>query len=172
MLAVRRLSASYSRGKLTVEAGKQFVRWGKTDVLNPTDRFAPRDFLNVVDTEFLGDHRGAGDLWDAGQHHRSRVVAEADTESRAVAQSAVGRAAAGNSDRGGGAAFPGGPQFGARWNHIGTAVEYSFSFYNGYDHLPLYDTQLEFAPFQVDALRIRNCGCTGATPPSRCRTSR
>ena len=42
--AVRRLSATYTRGKLTIEAGKQFIRWGKTDVLNPTDRFAPRDF--------------------------------------------------------------------------------------------------------------------------------
>src|SRR4051812_33564149 len=52
--AVRRLSATYSRGKLTIEAGKQFVRWGKTDVLNPTDRFAPRDFVNVLDNEFLG----------------------------------------------------------------------------------------------------------------------
>src|SRR5262249_46042139 len=49
----RRLSATYTRGKLTIEAGKQFVRWGKTDVLNPTDRFAPRDFLNVVDSDFL-----------------------------------------------------------------------------------------------------------------------
>ena len=35
-------------------AGKQFVRWGKADVLNPTDRFAPRDLLEVVDNDFLG----------------------------------------------------------------------------------------------------------------------
>src|SRR5204862_8126369 len=52
-LAARRLSATYTRGKLTLEAGKQLIRWGKADVLNPTDRFAPRDFLNVVDSEFL-----------------------------------------------------------------------------------------------------------------------
>jgi hypothetical protein len=26
-IAVRRLSATYSKGKLTVEAGKQFIRW-------------------------------------------------------------------------------------------------------------------------------------------------
>src|SRR5882762_1714814 len=36
--AVRRLSASYSRGPLSLELGKQIVRWGKTDILNPTDR--------------------------------------------------------------------------------------------------------------------------------------
>ena len=34
--------------------------------------------------------------------------------------------------------YPGGAQFGARWNHIGTAAEYSLSFYDGYDHLPLF----------------------------------
>src|SRR5579862_3537046 len=50
---VRRLSATYHRGPLTVEAGKQFIRWGKADILTPTDRFAPQDFLNVVDTDYL-----------------------------------------------------------------------------------------------------------------------
>ena len=38
---------------LTLELGKQFIRWGKADILNPTDRFAPRDFLNVPTTDFL-----------------------------------------------------------------------------------------------------------------------
>ena len=53
-LAVRRLDATLTRGPLTLQVGKQFVRWGKTDILNPTDRFAPRDYLTVVDSEFLG----------------------------------------------------------------------------------------------------------------------
>ena len=52
-LAVRRLSVAAHRGGLTFEAGKQFVRWGKADILNPTDRFAPRDLLEVVDNEVL-----------------------------------------------------------------------------------------------------------------------
>jgi hypothetical protein len=30
------------------------IRWGKADILNPTDRFAPREYLNVVDNDFLG----------------------------------------------------------------------------------------------------------------------
>ena len=34
--------------------GKQPVRWGKTDILVPTDRFAPRDYLEVTDNDFLG----------------------------------------------------------------------------------------------------------------------
>src|SRR5712692_7699263 len=52
-LSVRRLTASLTRGAFTVDLGKQFIRWGKTDIVNPTDRFAPRDFLNVIDNEFL-----------------------------------------------------------------------------------------------------------------------
>jgi hypothetical protein len=52
-LATRRLSAVFNRGGWTVEAGKQFVRWGKADILNPTDRFAPRDFLSIADTDYL-----------------------------------------------------------------------------------------------------------------------
>ena len=45
--------ATLTRGPFTVDVGKQFIRWGKTDIVTPTDRFAPRDFLNVIDTEFL-----------------------------------------------------------------------------------------------------------------------
>src|SRR5262249_50257491 len=40
---VRRLSVLLHKGPLTLELGKQFVRWGKTDIVTPTDRFAPRD---------------------------------------------------------------------------------------------------------------------------------
>jgi hypothetical protein len=54
MASLRRMSVQYHKGGFTLEAGKQFVRWGRTDILNPTDRFAPRDYLTVVDNEFLG----------------------------------------------------------------------------------------------------------------------
>ena len=52
-LAVSRLSVSWARGPVTFVAGKQFVRWGKTDILVPTDRFAPRDYLNVIEPQLL-----------------------------------------------------------------------------------------------------------------------
>jgi hypothetical protein len=48
--------------------------------------------------------------------------------------------------------FPGGPQFGARWNHIGRSAEYSLSFYNGYDHLPLF--RVRPGPAGFDAQRF------------------
>src|SRR4029077_6578268 len=52
-LSIRRLSATLNHGPFTLDVGKQFIRWGKTDIVTPTDRFAPRDFLNVIDAEFL-----------------------------------------------------------------------------------------------------------------------
>jgi hypothetical protein len=142
-LAIRRLSVTYTRGKLTFEAGKQFVRWGKTDVLNPTDRFAPRDFVNVVDTDFVGIT--AARLTYGTQANTFDLVFEPRlTPSRvpllnqrwAVLPADVPVVE-------GPPQFPGGAQFGARWNHIGTGVEYSLSFYNGYDHLPLFGAELQ-----------------------------
>ncbi len=56
---------------MNFEIGRQFIRWGKTDLLNPTDRFAPKDFLNVVNTEFLGvlaarlTYEKGRNTWDA-----------------------------------------------------------------------------------------------------------
>ena len=37
-LSVRRLTATLTGRRLTVDAGKQFIRWGKTDIVTPTDR--------------------------------------------------------------------------------------------------------------------------------------
>ena len=52
-LSVRAAHGSVTRAGFTMVAGKQFVRWGKADVLNPTVRSAPRDLLEVVDNDFL-----------------------------------------------------------------------------------------------------------------------
>jgi hypothetical protein len=166
--ALRRLSAQYHRGRLTVEAGKQFVRWGKTDVLTPTDRFAPRDFLNVVDTDFLAVT--AGRLTYGTQSDTIDLVFEPRlTPSRVpLLDQRWGVQTTGIPVSETAPVFPGGPQFGARWNHIGAAAEFSFSFYNGYDHLPLYSAQLELAPLQVGLQRfypqLRMYGADAAIP--------
>lgn len=168
LFAARRLSATYSRGRLTVEAGKQLIRWGKADVLTPTDRFAPRDFLNVLDSDFLaitaarvtyGTQSDTVDFVFSPRLTPSRVpllnqrwavlppgipVHELDPR------------------------FPGGSQFGARWNHIGAAAEYSFSFYDGSDNLPLYNVQPNFALQRADVQRfypqMRMYGTDAAVP--------
>lgn len=140
--AVRRLSLSYTRGKLNFEAGKQYIRWGKTEVLNPTDRFAPRDFLNVVETDFLavtaarvqyGSQANTIDLVFQPRLTPSRVPLLNQRWSVVPVDVQVQEAPP---------VFPGGSQFGARWNHVGRLAEYSLSFYNGYDHLPLYTGEL------------------------------
>ena len=35
-LSIRRLSATITRGPVTVDVGKQFIRWGKTDIVTPS----------------------------------------------------------------------------------------------------------------------------------------
>ncbi|MFB3828289.1 MAG: hypothetical protein ACE15B_16090 [Bryobacteraceae bacterium] len=136
--AVRRLSAIYNRGRLRVEAGRQLIRWGKTDILNPTDRFAPRDYLNVVDWDFLGI--AAARLTYGGQPDTLDLVwAPLFTPSRVpLLNQRWAPAPAGVVLRDSGASHPGGSQFGARWNHVGRTVEYALAFYEGFNNLPLF----------------------------------
>ncbi len=67
-VSIRRLSANINRGGLNLDLGKQFIRWGKTDILVPTDRFAPRDFLEVTNDEFLAV-TGARLVYEASRSH-------------------------------------------------------------------------------------------------------
>jgi hypothetical protein len=137
--SLRRLTATLTRGPFTVDLGKQFIRWGKADVLNPTDRFAPRDFINVVDTEFLAvtgaravvQHRNETfeGVW-VPRFTPSRVplfdqrwtVLPAEAASAAIVDA--------------GSELPDGSQVGLRWGHVGGGFEYSLSFFNGFNHLP------------------------------------
>jgi hypothetical protein len=138
-LAVRRLDATLTRGPLSLQAGKQFVRWGKTDVLNPTDRFAPRDYLTVVDSEFLGVTAAR---FTAGlQSNTLDLVAARFTPSRTplLDQRWAGLAAELENvtlvDHG--ADYPGRAQLGARWNHVGSGYEFSLSAFSGNNNLPI-----------------------------------
>jgi hypothetical protein len=72
-LSVRRLAATLQGRGFRLEAGKQLVRWGKADILNPTDRFAPRDFLEVVDAEYLAV-TAARLMWERGPNTIDAVV--------------------------------------------------------------------------------------------------
>ncbi|MEK7406701.1 MAG: hypothetical protein AAB225_16615 [Acidobacteriota bacterium] len=169
-LAVRRLSAAYSRGPVTLELGKQFIRWGKADILNPTDRFAPRDFLDVVDNDFLavtaarlnlGVQTNTVELVWAPRFTPSRTPL---LDQRWVALPA------GVAVRDAGARLPGGPQFGARWNHVGAGLEYSLSFYEGFNHLPVLALYLDLHPrtwylaVERSYPRLRMYGADAALP--------
>jgi hypothetical protein len=58
--------------------------------------------------------------------------------------------------------YPGGSQFGARWNHVGRLAEFSFSAFDGYNHLPL--IRGTAARFQRFYPRIRTYGADTAVP--------
>ncbi len=141
--SVRRLSAIVSRGGLNVEVGKQFIRWGKADVLNPTDRFAPRDFLSVVDNDFLGV-TGARLTYESGGTTIDAVWVPHFTPSRIplftqrwTVIPPLGEVVTQGFSPANVARFPGGSQAGLRWSRSGAGYEFSLSFYNGYNHLPL-----------------------------------
>src|SRR6478752_4151901 len=144
--SVRRLSATIHRGKVTAEIGRQLIRWGKTDILNPTDRFAPKDYLSsVVDADFLGVS-AARVTYESGGDTVDVVWQPWFTPSRTPLLNqrwtALPAAAAGLSIVDAGALYPGGSQYGARWNHIGSGYEYSLCFFDGYQNLPSFDALL------------------------------
>jgi hypothetical protein len=139
---VRRLDAAVNRGPVALQVGKQFIRWGKTDILNPTDRFAPRDYLAVMDSDFLGVTAGRLTL---GVHSDSLDLVWARfTPSRTplLDQRWSGLPAALEAvqliDRG--AVYPERSQVGARWNHVGSGYEFSLAAFNGNNNLPLIET--------------------------------
>ena len=138
--SVRRLSATLTYRRLTVDAGKQFIRWGKTDIVTPTDHFAPRDFQNVVSADFLAV-TGVRAVLQHGDDAFEGVWVPRFTPSRVPLLDQRWTAvpptiAAPLVDRG--AVFPDGSQRGVRWSHVG-AVEFALSFFDGFNHLPTID---------------------------------
>lgn len=141
-LSARRLSLLVNKGGWTFEGGRQFIRWGKTDILNPTDRFAPKDFLNVLNSDFLGV-TAARATYERGGDTVDAVYQPVFTPSRGPLLNqrwvVLPEAARQFPITDGGARFPGRGAMGLRWNHIGQGYEFSASFYDGHNHLPLID---------------------------------
>jgi hypothetical protein len=144
-LSLRRASLTWHRGGATVEAGRQFVRWGKADLLNPTDRFAPRDYLNPLLTDYLGV-TAARLTYERGPHTLDLVFVPLFTPSRvpllgqrwAVLPEGLPPIAL----RDEGARYPGRGQAGLRFSRAGAGHEFSVSYYDGFYHLPAFDAAL------------------------------
>jgi hypothetical protein len=170
-LSLRRLTATISRGPLTVDAGKQFIRWGTTDILTPTDRFAPRDFVNVIDADFLSV-TGVRTLWRLGGDTIDVVWVPVFTPSRlplvnqrwTVLPDAAAAATFHIADP----SYPTRGQAGARWSHAGSGYEYSLSFVDGLNHLPDVDVVPGSGPLDVTLARrypaLRMYGGDAAVP--------
>lgn len=144
-LSARRYSVLLNKGGVTLELGRQFIRWGKTDLLNPTDRFAPKDFLNVIGSDFMGV-TAARLTWERGGDTFDAVYVPVLTPSRSPLLNqrwvVPGEQAAGVPIDLAATRYPGGGQYGLRWNHLGGGCEFSLSFFDGHNHLPLFAAEL------------------------------
>jgi hypothetical protein len=141
LLSLRELNATLSKGRLTAEFGKQFIRWGKADILNPTDRFAPKDFLTVTDAGFLAI-TAARIVYDTGANSVELVWQPRFTPSRTPLLNqrwtVLPASLADVPLHDLGSQFPGRSAFGGRWNHLGAGYEFSVSFYDGFNSLPIF----------------------------------
>ena len=175
-LSVRRLAANFNRHGVTVDVGKQFIRWGKTDILTPTDRFAPRDFLNVVDTELL-PVLGVRVAAEIGGETFEAVWVPRLTPSRVPLLyerwTTIPEGAAGVPIVDKGSIVPSGSQVGIRWSHVGAGLEYSLSFFDGFNNLPniiaqAVPTAVPAIPLEIQLTRsyppIRTYGADAARP--------
>lgn len=134
--SIRRASVQYNRGQFTAEAGKQLIRWGKADILNPTDRFSPRDFLTVVDTDLLGVLAGRA-VWENRSDSVEAVLQPRFTPSRLpLINQRWSNVPPGIQELP--QQYPGGVQYGMRWNHLGDGYEASVSYYDGHHYLPVF----------------------------------
>jgi hypothetical protein len=170
-LSLREFNATITKGKLTADFGKQFIRWGKADLLNPTDRFAPKDFLTVTDPDFLAV-LATRVIYDTGADSFDFVWQPRFTPSRTplinerwtVLPQAVDGVALVDL----GSDFPGRSSFGARWNHIGSGYEFSASFYDGFNSLPDFQSEPSASPDAIDFVRtypaLRLYGADAAVP--------
>lgn len=143
-LSVRRASLQWHRGPVTVEAGKQLIRWGKADILNPTDRFAPRDYLSVVDNDFLGV-TAARVTWESGNNSLDAVVSRFTPSRMPLLNqrwTVLPDQAQGFRLLDDGSRFPNRAQVGLRWNHVGSGYEFSTVVFDGDHHLPLFAADL------------------------------
>lgn len=167
--ALRRLTATVTAGHLTVDVGKQFVRWARADVLNPTDRFAPRDFLNVIDTEFL-PVLGVRPSVRIGHETFEAVWVPRLTPSRLPLfnqrWTVLPPEAEGVPIEDGGSIIPKGSERGVRWNHTGERVEASLSYFDGFNHLPNIDTRQRTTGIELTRVypALRSYGADMAIP--------
>lgn len=169
--SAREFNATISKGRFTAGLGKQFVRWGKADILNPTDRFAPKDYLSVVDPDFLAI-LAARVVYDTGTDSITLISQPRFTPSRTplfnqrwAITNGVPAGIAFNDE---GALFPGRSAFGARWNRLGSGYEFSASFYDGFNYLPVFQGALNPYGTAIDFVRrypaLRLYGADAAIP--------
>lgn len=174
-LSIRRLSATIAHGPLALDLGKQFIRWGKTDIVAPTDRFAPRDFLNGVDSELLPVTAVRAAVQFGGTTIEAVWVPRFTPSRIPLVQqrwAVLPAAPAGARLTERPPAYPSRSQAGIRWAHTGGRLDYSLSVFDGFNHLPGFRSAVDAdAGTTAPALeivrvypRIRTYGVDAAVP--------
>lgn len=138
-LSLRRATTTVTRGPFTLDVGRQFIRWGKADIVTPTDRFAPRDFINVVSSEFLGVS-GARAVVQRGADTLDVAWVPRLTPSRMPLLdqrwTVLPASAAGLTLTPAPSVLPTRDQVGVRWGRVMDGYEWSASVYDGVNHMP------------------------------------
>src|SRR5579872_767596 len=167
--SLRRLSVMAHKGIVTFEVGRQFIRWGKADILNPTDRFAPKDFLTVVDTDFLAVPAARLTV-ESGSNTYDFVWQPRFTPSRTPLLNqrwtVFPESTAGIPVYDLGSRYPDGSQGGVRWNHVGRGYEFSLSYFDGYNYLPLLDATVSLQPLSAQDAAASSFGSETWSPRS------
>ena len=144
--SIRELAAVFRKNNFTITLGKQFIRWGEADFLNPTDRFAPTDLLNLVDQELL-PVTAARVTYDRGNDTFNLVWQPEFTPSRVPLINQrwtfLPPAYYSFDAQDQGSIFPGRSSFGVRWNHSSARYEYSLSYYDGFNYFPAFNIQVD-----------------------------
>jgi hypothetical protein len=138
-LSARRLTATFTHGPITVDIGKQFIRWGKADIVTPTDRFAPQDFVNVIDPEYLAVTAARASVqWRNESFDGVWVPFFTPSRTPLLSQrwTVVPGGAEGITLFDASGPLPKGSQAGVRWGHIKGGYEFSLSYFDGFNHLP------------------------------------
>jgi hypothetical protein len=142
-LALRTMSVHYARGPFRIEAGK-ILHWGQMDFSSPTDKLAPREYLNPASADSLGAFAVRA-VADTGPRSLELVYLPRFTPSRIPLTNRrwliLPPEFDGYSYRSQGVQYPGGGQFGARYHQIVSPYEFSVCYFEGFKTLPtfLYD---------------------------------
>jgi hypothetical protein len=136
------------------------------------DRFAPRDFINVVDSEFLAVSGvrasmrvGSADTLEGAWVPRLTPSRVPLLGQRWVVSPATPLPV---TIVDGGAEYPSGSQSGVRWAHVADALEFALSLYDGFNNLPTFRTDPGATPTEFVLTRVypqmRAYGADAAMP--------
>jgi hypothetical protein len=155
-VSLRRAAATVAHRGFTVDLGKQFIRWGRADIIYPTDRFAPRDYINVIDSELLPVFAARAAL-QVRDETLEAIWSPQLTPSRLPLLDqrwvSLPPEVAGLTVVDGATVLPGGSQFGLRWRHTGSRVETALSFFDGFNHHPDLEARLQPAAGAVEVVQ-------------------